>query len=131
MSASIKMHLRNLQLLGRSSLILEEMFNVTRFYSTKSNPAPDLRKLRPMILKRIEERANEYPVKGMLPVAREVLQARTALYDGVSTLIQHIPIWACKFAQIPYPFVYFYGFSFMFANPSFSCICLWKFVELS
>ncbi|KAK6130964.1 hypothetical protein DH2020_035290 [Rehmannia glutinosa] len=78
------------------------MFNGIRFYSTKSNPVVDLRKLRPMILKRIEERSKEYPVKGMLPVAHEVLQARTALYDGVSTLIEHIPVWACKYCPEVY-----------------------------
>ncbi|KAI3460306.1 hypothetical protein Pfo_016969 [Paulownia fortunei] len=96
------MNLRNHKFWQNSSLILEEMFIGIRFYSTKSNPAVDLKKLRPMILKRIEERAKEYPVKGMLPVAREVLHARNTLYDGVSTLIQHIPIWACKYCPEVY-----------------------------
>ncbi|KAL0366123.1 UNVERIFIED_CONTAM: APO protein 4, mitochondrial [Sesamum radiatum] len=90
------MGLREHKLWQSSSLILEDMFGGIRFYSTRSKPEVDLKKLRPMILKRIEEQAKEYPVKGMLTVAREVLQARTALYDGVSTLSQRIPIWACK-----------------------------------
>ncbi|KAL0323102.1 UNVERIFIED_CONTAM: APO protein 4, mitochondrial [Sesamum angustifolium] len=96
------MGLREHKLWQNSTLILEEMFGGIRFYSTRSKPEVDLKKLRPMILKRIEERAKEYPVKGMLTVAREVLQARTALYDGVSTLSQRIPIWACKYCPEVY-----------------------------
>ncbi|KAL3626226.1 hypothetical protein CASFOL_029775 [Castilleja foliolosa] len=87
--SALKMNLRELKRLN-----LEEIINRFRYYSTKSL---DLKKLRPMILKRIEERSKEYPVKGMLPVAHDVLQARTALYDGVSTLIHNIPVWSCKF----------------------------------
>ncbi|KAL7081573.1 hypothetical protein ACP275_14G048200 [Erythranthe tilingii] len=96
------MNARNLRLWQKSSLILEQVLIGSTFYSTKSNPTVDLRKLRPVILKRIEERAKEYPVRGMLPLAHEVLQARTALYDGVSTLIQNIPIWACKYCSEVY-----------------------------
>lgn len=86
----------NLRIWRNNSLILEEMFKAFRNYSTKSNPWMDLRKLRPMILKRIEERAKDYPFKPMIPVACEVLQARNTLYDGVSTLIHRIPVWACR-----------------------------------
>ncbi|KZV34232.1 APO protein 4, mitochondrial [Dorcoceras hygrometricum] len=67
-----------------------------RFYSTKSNSKLDFKKLRPMILNRIEERSKEYPITGMLRVAREVLGARSTVYDGVSTLIHHFPVWSCK-----------------------------------
>lgn len=82
----------------KKSLFLEEMLNGLRNYGTKSksNRTVDLRKLKPMIMKRIEQRAKDYPVKPLLPVAREVLRARNALYDGVSTLIHHVPVWACK-----------------------------------
>ncbi|KAL6521970.1 hypothetical protein OROMI_031847 [Orobanche minor] len=90
------MNLRALKWLQNSSSNLELMFSGNRFYNTKSL---DLKKLRPMILKRIEERSKEYPVKCMLSVANEVLQARSALYDGVSTLIQHVPVWSCKFTD--------------------------------
>ncbi|KAL8477566.1 hypothetical protein ACS0TY_029747 [Phlomoides rotata] len=90
------MNLRIFKLWRNDSLLLEEMLKGLRNYSTRSKQRVDLRKLRPMILKRIEERAKDYPFKPMLPVAREVLQARNTLYDGVSTLIHHIPVWTCR-----------------------------------
>ncbi|KOM43988.1 hypothetical protein LR48_Vigan05g159300 [Vigna angularis] len=67
--------------------------NPRRLYGTKV----DLRKLRPMILKRIENRAQCYPVRRMIPVANEVLQARNVLIHGVSTLLNFLPLMACKF----------------------------------
>ncbi|AES67272.1 putative APO domain-containing protein [Medicago truncatula] len=67
--------------------------NRGRFYATKV----DLRKLRPMILKRIERRSQLYPVRAMIPVANEVLLARNVLIHGVSTLINSFPLMACKF----------------------------------
>ncbi|KAJ1418128.1 APO domain [Sesbania bispinosa] len=63
-----------------------------RLYATKV----DLKKLRPMILKRIEQRSHAYPVRAMIPVANEVLLARNALIHGVSTLLNHFPLMACK-----------------------------------
>ncbi|KAL3505278.1 hypothetical protein ACH5RR_035119 [Cinchona calisaya] len=82
-------------------LILDGMIGCYRFYSSKSKTV-DLRKLRPMILKRIENRAKDYPVKAMVPVAHEVLQTRSTLYNGVSTLLQRFPIWACKYCPEVY-----------------------------
>ncbi|KAI4322536.1 hypothetical protein L6164_022220 [Bauhinia variegata] len=67
--------------------------NSRRLYSTRV----DLKKLRPMILKRIEKRAKDYPVRAMIPVAEEVLRARNVLIQGVSTLLQSFPVLTCKF----------------------------------
>ncbi|KAJ9170456.1 hypothetical protein P3X46_018562 [Hevea brasiliensis] len=69
-----------------------------RYYSSRI----DWKKLRPMILKRIENRAKDYPVRDMVPVAQEVLKARMLLIQGVSTLIQVIPVLACKFCPEVY-----------------------------
>ncbi|XP_071689898.1 APO protein 4, mitochondrial [Rutidosis leptorrhynchoides] len=72
----------------------------TRHY--RSNPKIDLRKLRPMILQRIENRSKNYPIKAMIPVAYDVLRSRQLLIQGVSTLLQVIPIWSCKFCSEVY-----------------------------
>ncbi|KAH6764918.1 hypothetical protein C2S52_013917 [Perilla frutescens var. hirtella] len=80
----------------KKSLILEEILNGLRNYSTKSNRALDLSKLKPMIMKRIEQRAKDYPVEPTLPMAREVVRARNTLYHGVSTLIHRISLLTCK-----------------------------------
>ncbi|KAL5794046.1 hypothetical protein ACOSP7_002640 [Xanthoceras sorbifolium] len=72
--------------------VLGEMIG-RRFYSSKL----DLKKLRPMILKRIENRAKDYPVRDLVPLAEQVLQTRALLIQGVSTLIKVFPVQACKF----------------------------------
>ncbi|PNS95090.1 hypothetical protein POPTR_017G037200v4 [Populus trichocarpa] len=73
-------------------------FMHSRFYSSRV----DFKKLRPMILKRIQNRAKDYPVKGMVPVAREVLEKRKLLIQGVSTLMEVFPVLACKFCPEVY-----------------------------
>lgn len=76
--------------------------NFGRFYATKV----DLRKLRPMILKRIEKRSRLYPVRSMVPVANEVLLARSVLIHGVSTLLNSLPLMACKWVLV-FHYTYF------------------------
>ncbi|XP_010248529.1 PREDICTED: APO protein 4, mitochondrial isoform X2 [Nelumbo nucifera] len=65
----------------------------SRSYSSKV----DWDKLRPMILERIKSRAKNYPVRGMVPVAYEVIRARARLIEGLSMLLKAIPVKACKF----------------------------------
>ncbi|KAF8409514.1 hypothetical protein HHK36_005590 [Tetracentron sinense] len=81
--------------------ILEDFngcFRQSRLYSSKV----DWEKLRPMILKRIQSRAKDYPVRGMVPVAHDVMKARALLIHGVSTLLKAIPVLSCKFCPEVY-----------------------------
>ena len=67
-------------------------FMLHRCYSSKV----DLKKLRPMILKRIQNRTNNCPIKGLIPVAQQVFEARAMLIHGVSTLLKAFPVVSCK-----------------------------------
>ncbi|KAL1553762.1 APO protein 4, mitochondrial-like isoform X1 [Salvia divinorum] len=91
----------NIKLWRNKALILQEMVKGLRNYSSKSSLCVNLEKLRPLIMKRISQ-AKDDPLKPTLPVVREVLRARNALYVGVSTLIRHIPVWACKYCPEVY-----------------------------
>ncbi|KAJ8439638.1 hypothetical protein Cgig2_021650 [Carnegiea gigantea] len=71
-----------------------------RWYS--KNSMEDWNKLRPMIKRRIENRAKHYPVKAMIPVAKQVLQARSALINGAFALLKVVPVVTCKFCPEVY-----------------------------
>ncbi|RRT48743.1 hypothetical protein B296_00052868 [Ensete ventricosum] len=62
----------------------------------------DWNKLRPMILKRIRNRAKDYPVMRMIPIAQDVLKSREMLAEGISTLLKFIPVKSCKFCPEVY-----------------------------
>lgn len=49
-----------------------------------------------MILKRVRSRAKDYPIRRMVPVAEEVVRAREALVQGVSTLLKVIAVKSCE-----------------------------------
>ncbi|KAK2986111.1 hypothetical protein RJ640_024610 [Escallonia rubra] len=76
-------------------MMLSGLLGRSQLYSSK--PELDMKKLRPMILRRKQARAKDYPVKPMVQVAFDVLKARTFLIRGVSTLLQILPIWACRY----------------------------------
>ncbi|KAG9439397.1 hypothetical protein H6P81_019562 [Aristolochia fimbriata] len=65
----------------------------SRSYSSRI----DWVKLRPLILKKIENRERGYIVKDLVPVAHDVFNARAQLVEGVSALLNVIPIKACEF----------------------------------
>ncbi|XP_020276816.1 APO protein 4, mitochondrial-like [Asparagus officinalis] len=62
----------------------------------------DWKRLRPMILKRINNRVNDYPLKSMTPVANDVLESQKLLIQGVSTLLKVIPAKSCKYCPEVY-----------------------------
>ncbi|CAN8258501.1 unnamed protein product [Cochlearia groenlandica] len=68
-------------------------------YSTRPSRINDLRRIRPMILKRIENRAKEYPIQEVVPVAEQVLKARRKLLANVSLLLKLFPVLKCKFCS--------------------------------
>lgn len=84
---------------------LSKQFNGNYYLShfqCYSSSKVDWSKLRPMINKRIQNRSTTYPLKNMVSVARDVLIARATLFQGVSILIKHIPVKACKFCSEVY-----------------------------
>ncbi|KAF3336264.1 APO protein 4 [Carex littledalei] len=64
-----------------------------RYYASKIN----WKELRPVILKRVRNSTNDYPIRRMVPVAEGVIRARHALIQGVSALLQVIPVKSCEF----------------------------------
>ncbi|PQP93035.1 APO protein 4 mitochondrial [Prunus yedoensis var. nudiflora] len=82
------------KLCERSNFNGKLLYTFSRYFSSNKM---DLRKLKPMIQKRIQDRAKDYPVPDMIPVAQEVLNSRRLIMQGVSTLLKVLPVMACKF----------------------------------
>ncbi|KAJ0264672.1 APO protein 4 [Hirschfeldia incana] len=59
----------------------------------------DLRRIRPMIQRRIENRAKDYPIQDIVPVAKDILQARQKLLTNVTVLLKAFPVLRCKFCS--------------------------------
>ncbi|XP_060968262.1 APO protein 4, mitochondrial [Cannabis sativa] len=83
---------------SKINILLWEEFQWRSYNTAKKN----LVDIRPMIQKRIESRAKDYPIRGMIPVAEEVLNSRRVLIQGVSALLKVIPIVSCKFCPEVY-----------------------------
>ncbi|KAB2612024.1 APO protein 4 [Pyrus ussuriensis x Pyrus communis] len=76
------------KLCDRSNFNGKIMDCFARYYSLKMG----LRKLKPMIQKRIQNRAKDYPVPAMVLVAQEVLDSRRLIMQGVSTLLKMVQV---------------------------------------
>ncbi|CAM8894766.1 unnamed protein product [Rhodiola kirilowii] len=81
---------------------LRMYFEGCYIYSRQYSKKVDFKKLRPMILKRIQDRAKDYPIRRMIPVAKDVLKARAAVIHGLSVLLKVFPVLTCKFCPEVY-----------------------------
>ncbi|KAL9661706.1 hypothetical protein QQ045_026533 [Rhodiola kirilowii] len=75
---------------------LRMYFEGCYIYSRQYSKKVDFKKLRPMILKRIQDRAKDYPIRRMIPVAKDVLKARAAVIHGLSVLLKVFPVLTCS-----------------------------------
>nr|GMD89413.1 APO protein 4, mitochondrial [Ipomoea batatas]GME06111.1 APO protein 4, mitochondrial [Ipomoea batatas] len=96
-----KMGFRIVEIWKASAIMLETPKGWRRFYNSNSKVV-DLKTLKPMIMEKIQHRANDNPVKGTAVLAQEVLKARGLLYRGVSDLLRHLPVWTCKYCPEVY-----------------------------
>ncbi|RID71939.1 hypothetical protein BRARA_C03852 [Brassica rapa] len=78
-------------------------FQVACYSSTPSRTnksmANKLRRIQPMIQRRIENRAKDYPIQEIVPLDKEVLKARRSLLTNVTLLLKVFPVLTCKFCS--------------------------------
>ncbi|CAH9054459.1 unnamed protein product [Cuscuta europaea] len=80
----------------RSELLLEVPKARSRRSYSSDSKVVELKALKPFIMKKVQNWAKDYRFHETAPVAQEVLKSRDLLYSGVSTLLHHLPVWACK-----------------------------------
>ncbi|CAH9054454.1 unnamed protein product [Cuscuta europaea] len=86
----------------RSELLLEVPKARSRRSYSSDSKVVELKALKPFIMKKVQNWAKDYRFHETAPVAQEVLKSRDLLYSGVSTLLHHLPVWACKYCPEVY-----------------------------
>ncbi|KAL8124178.1 APO protein 4, mitochondrial-like [Apium graveolens] len=82
--------------IGKPWRVRRSIYNIlSRMYSENATgQKPTTTRL---VIQKIQ--GQDYPIKDLIPIAEEVLRARTHLITGVSTLLQSVPVWSCIHCQ--------------------------------